>query len=171
MDPLGYTTAIYPAGGAIGSVGLGVLPPAPRPQPPQPEGPREPTPPPHTPPGPDLLPGLSLPGHGTSDRGKPRKEGLGGTEQPGTQQPGINKAEPKGEGKGQDEEKGGKKGGRKGKGKDIKEVDDVGKKFGMDEKTRGKFGEYIEEIKHDLGRGDFTYQELIERVRDFLRGR
>ena len=40
-----------------------------------------------------------------------------------------------------------KKGGQKGRGKNLKQVDDVAKQFGMDPETRAAFGNFLEEIK------------------------
>ena len=79
-----------------------------------------------------------------------------------TTQPGVESA--KGGAK-EDDGDGAKKGGKKGKGQDIKQVDDVGKKFGMDPEMRSEFGRFIEEIK---GGSDLTFQELIEAAEEFL---
>jgi hypothetical protein len=61
-----------------------------------------------------------------------------------------------------------------GKKRDIKQIEAVAKEFGMGEKDRKQFGKYIESEKA-LGyggtqneRGDFTYEELQEKAREFL---
>jgi hypothetical protein len=57
---------------------------------------------------------------------------------------------------------------------DIKRVDKVAEKFGMDREQRQEFGDYIEDQKEhgNYGsgneRGDFTYQELKKLAEDFL---
>ena len=63
---------------------------------------------------------------------------------------------------------GGKKGNRKGKGKDIKQVEDVARQLGINGKKRRQFGDYVEKIKRQEGRGDLSYQELIELGKEFL---
>jgi len=120
---------------------------------PTPEPPTEWVPPTQNPPsGPHVLP-EPRPEPGSVG---PGKQSAGGT-LPGMEQPGVNKAE--------GNQKEGKKGEEKGKGKDIKQVDDVGKQFGMDEETRREFGRYIEETK---GGRDLTFQELIKAAEEFL---
>ncbi len=57
---------------------------------------------------------------------------------------------------------------------DIREVDAIAKKFGMDPESRQEFGDFIEECKRigDCGtknsRGDFTWSELEQKAREFL---
>ncbi|MGL4498866.1 MAG: hypothetical protein ACRCU2_07360 [Planktothrix sp.] len=57
--------------------------------------------------------------------------------------------------------------------RDIKQIDDIGKKFSMSERERINFGKFIEAEK-DAGcrgskdRGDFTWEELIEKAREFF---
>ncbi len=122
---------------------------------PQPEPPIEWTPPILSgPSAPDVLP-VPPP---TTEAGNKESSG----KFTGEDRPGANFARSKESG---NQEKRPKKGDRKGKGKDIKQVDDVGKIFGMDEETRSEFGRYIEEAKE--GR-DFTYQELVEKAKEFL---
>lgn len=59
-------------------------------------------------------------------------------------------------------------------GRDIKQIDDIAGEFGMSEQQRGDFGDFIEEEKRSGNRGtvnkrgDFTYQELQEKAREFL---
>ena len=47
---------------------------------------------------------------------------------------------------------------------------DQQERFGMDKETRGKFGKFIEESKKAEGRGDYSYQELIQKAHEFLGG-
>ncbi|MBI4354047.1 MAG: RHS repeat protein, partial [Candidatus Omnitrophica bacterium] len=63
------------------------------------------------------------------------------------------------------DEKRPKKGGQKGKGKDIKQVDDIARQFGMDERRRSDFGRFIEKTK---GGQDLTFQDLIKAAKEFL---
>jgi hypothetical protein len=58
--------------------------------------------------------------------------------------------------------------------KDIKQVDDVAREYKMTAPERLRFGEFLEEEKR-LGyggsknqQGDFTYEELRRKARDFL---
>ncbi|MFB2876954.1 hypothetical protein [Floridanema aerugineum] len=61
-----------------------------------------------------------------------------------------------------------------GKKKDIQQVEAVAREFNMNESERRDFGDFIEEekaagnggIKNE--RGDFTYQELQQKAREFL---
>ena len=61
-----------------------------------------------------------------------------------------------------------------GKKKDIQQVEAVAREFNMNESERRDFGDFLEEekaagnggTKND--RGDFTYQELQQKARDFL---
>jgi hypothetical protein len=61
-----------------------------------------------------------------------------------------------------------------GKKRDIQEVEEIARQFGMDEEERRDFGDYLEECKHsgDCGtkndRGDFTWPELEQKAREFL---
>ncbi len=58
---------------------------------------------------------------------------------------------------------------------DIREVDVIAKQFGMDDETRQEFGDFLEDCKRsrDRGnkndRGDFTWPELENKAREFLR--
>lgn len=58
---------------------------------------------------------------------------------------------------------------------DIKQVNDVAKEFGMSKFQRKEFGRFLEKQKEqDLGgskneRGDFTYQELQQQAKLFLK--
>lgn len=58
--------------------------------------------------------------------------------------------------------------------RDLKQVDTVAREFGMDADTRDDFGKYLEDCKAagDRGtgnaRGDFTYDELRAKAREFL---
>jgi RHS repeat-associated protein len=70
---------------------------------------------------------------------------------------------------------GGGGGGRgRGRKQDIKQVDDVAREFKMDKSQREEFGDYLEREKaagHGgtaNDRGDFTYQELRQKAREFL---
>ena len=58
--------------------------------------------------------------------------------------------------------------------KDIQQVEAVAREFNMTEEERRDFGDFLEEEKA-VGnggtkneRGDFTYQELRQKVREFL---
>jgi hypothetical protein len=56
---------------------------------------------------------------------------------------------------------------------DIRRLEAVAKEFKMDYETRREFGDFVEDCKRkgDTGsgpRGDFTYQELREKAREFL---
>ena len=58
--------------------------------------------------------------------------------------------------------------------KDIQQVEAVAREFNMTEEERRDFGDFLEEEKA-VGnggtkneRGDFTYQELRQKARDFL---
>lgn len=57
--------------------------------------------------------------------------------------------------------------------RDIKQIDDIAKKFRMNTEERQDFGDFLEAEK-DAGcggskdRGDFTWEELIEKAREFL---
>jgi hypothetical protein len=58
--------------------------------------------------------------------------------------------------------------------KDIQQVEAVAKEFHMTEEERREFGDFLEDEKA-VGnggtkneRGDFTYQELRQKARDFL---
>ena len=59
---------------------------------------------------------------------------------------------------------------------DIKQVNDVAKMFKMDKTQRKEFGKFLEQEKKrgKVGskndRGDFTYTELQEKAREFLKG-
>ncbi len=61
--------------------------------------------------------------------------------------------------------------GRKG---DIREVEQIAREFGMSEEDRFEFGDYLEECKRngEVGtkndRGDFTWDELKQKAREFL---
>ncbi|MFB2892103.1 hypothetical protein ACE1CI_04055 [Aerosakkonemataceae cyanobacterium BLCC-F50] len=61
-----------------------------------------------------------------------------------------------------------------GKKKDIQQVEAVAREFNMNESERRDFGDFIEEEKAagNVGtkneRGDFTYQELQQKAREFL---
>lgn len=62
-----------------------------------------------------------------------------------------------------------------GRKKDIREIDAIAKQFGMDAETRREFGDYLEECKRSGERGsrsggDFTWDELQQKARDFLDG-
>lgn len=57
---------------------------------------------------------------------------------------------------------------------DIKQINSIAKDFGMTKDQREGFGEFIEEAKRlgDRGtkndRGDFTYEELKQKAKEFL---
>jgi hypothetical protein len=59
---------------------------------------------------------------------------------------------------------------------DIKQVNDVAKIFKMTKIQRKEFGEFLEtekkrgKIGSQNDRGDFTYDELKEKAREFLKG-
>lgn len=61
-----------------------------------------------------------------------------------------------------------------GKKRDIQQVEAVAREFNMNESERRDFGDFIEEEKAAGNggtkneRGDFTYQELQQKARDFL---
>jgi hypothetical protein len=69
------------------------------------------------------------------------------------------------------------RGNRPGKGtkRDLDQVDDVAREYGIGDAERDKFGEYIEaaKLKGDGGsanrRGDFTYQQLRKLAEEYLR--
>ena len=113
-------------------------------------------------PGGVLLGGGSLPTPGAVGTPFP-----GDINRPGIKDPTAVPANTK-EGEEGKETKRPKKGGQKGKGKDLKQVDDVAKRFGMDRETRGAFRRFLEEIKFMEGRGDFSFQELIRLAQEFL---
>ena len=57
---------------------------------------------------------------------------------------------------------------------DIRQVDQVSRRLGMDDEERDEFGRYLEMCK-DVGdrgtvnsRGDFTWDELMRKGREFL---
>ncbi|RUS97000.1 hypothetical protein DSM106972_085500 [Dulcicalothrix desertica PCC 7102] len=58
--------------------------------------------------------------------------------------------------------------------KDIQQLEAVAREFDMTEEERRDFGDFIEEEKEsgNVGtkheRGDFTYQELRQKAREFL---
>jgi len=61
---------------------------------------------------------------------------------------------------------------RVGKKRDIAQIDAIAREFGMDHQERREFGDYIELGKRrgERGsgpRGDFTYQELRQKVAEF----
>lgn len=56
--------------------------------------------------------------------------------------------------------------------RDIGQIEAIAEDFGMDAEERREFGDYVEECKRsgDRGsgkRGDFTWDELREKVREF----
>ncbi|MGH7140382.1 MAG: hypothetical protein ACREHD_32000 [Pirellulales bacterium] len=61
-----------------------------------------------------------------------------------------------------------------GRKRDIRDVDAIAREFEMGPVQRRQFGDYLEECKRsgDLGtrndRGDFTWDEMMEKARDFL---
>jgi hypothetical protein len=61
-----------------------------------------------------------------------------------------------------------------GRKQDIRELEAIAKKFGMDSNTRREFGDYIEECKRSgergsrNDRGDYTWAELEQKARAFL---
>jgi hypothetical protein len=61
-----------------------------------------------------------------------------------------------------------------GKKKDLQQVDAVARKFNLTPEQRRNFGDFLEEAKETGNggtkneRGDFTYDELIQKVREFL---
>ena len=63
-----------------------------------------------------------------------------------------------------------------GKKQDIRDVEAVATRFGMDAETRREFGDYLEECKRagDVGarneRGDYTWDELEQKAKEFLGG-
>ena len=58
--------------------------------------------------------------------------------------------------------------------KDIQQVEAIAKEFNMTEEERREFGDFLEEEKAAGNggtknkRGDFTYQELRQKAREFL---
>lgn len=58
--------------------------------------------------------------------------------------------------------------------RDIRDVEAIARAFGMAPDQRREFGDYLEECKRsgDRGtlndRGDFTWDEMVEKARDFL---
>lgn len=66
------------------------------------------------------------------------------------------------------------KGSPVGRKRDLREVDQVASQYGMDLDGRRAFGDYLEDCKRcgDCGtkndRGDFTWDELERKARDFL---
>lgn len=58
--------------------------------------------------------------------------------------------------------------------RDIREVEAIAAEFGMDPELRREFGEYLEGCKRsgDVGTkneaGDFTWNELKQKAREFL---
>ena len=57
--------------------------------------------------------------------------------------------------------------------RDIKQIDDIAKEFSMNDRERKNFGKFIEEEKNagfrgSKDRGDFTWEELREKAREFL---
>lgn len=62
-----------------------------------------------------------------------------------------------------------------GKKRDIKQIEAIAREFGMGDDERREFGDYVEDCKRNgdqgTGRnGDFTYQELREKVGEFRGG-
>jgi hypothetical protein len=57
--------------------------------------------------------------------------------------------------------------------RDIRQIDAIAREFGMDPRERRKFGDYIEDCKArgekgSARDGDFTYEELREKAREFF---
>jgi hypothetical protein len=58
--------------------------------------------------------------------------------------------------------------------KDIKQIEDIAKEFGMTPRERQQFGKFLESEKESgqggtyNKRGDFTYKELQKKAREFL---
>lgn len=69
---------------------------------------------------------------------------------------------------------GGRGGGGKRRKRDIKQVDDVADEFDMTDDMRHEFGDFLEAEKAAgnggtaNSRGDFTYQELRDKAREFM---
>ena len=63
---------------------------------------------------------------------------------------------------------------RVGRKQDIRDVETIAAEFEMDAETRRDFGDYLEECKRSGAggsrndRGDFTWQELEQKAREFL---
>jgi hypothetical protein len=63
-----------------------------------------------------------------------------------------------------------------GKKGDLKQVDAIAREFQMSDALRYDFGDFIEEEKRNgyggtlNKRGDFTYQELRQKAKEFLEG-
>jgi hypothetical protein len=60
-----------------------------------------------------------------------------------------------------------------GKKRDIQQVNAIAREFGMSEVVRKAFGKFLEEEKAngDIGtlkKGDFTWEELQEKAKEFL---
>jgi hypothetical protein len=57
---------------------------------------------------------------------------------------------------------------------DIREIEKMARKYGMDPEARRDFGDYVEDCKRsgDRGtkndRGDYTWDELDRKAREFL---
>ena len=59
-----------------------------------------------------------------------------------------------------------------GRKRDIRQIEAVAREFGMDADERREFGDYVEECKRSgeggSGQGgDFTYEELRQKAREF----
>ncbi len=59
-----------------------------------------------------------------------------------------------------------------GKRRDIRQIEAIAREFGMDSDERREFGDYVEDSKRKDDRGsgedgDFTYEELREKAREF----
>jgi hypothetical protein len=59
-----------------------------------------------------------------------------------------------------------------GKKRDIRQIEAIAREYGMDTDERREFGDYVEDCKRSgekgTGRGgDFTYEELREKAREF----
>lgn len=55
---------------------------------------------------------------------------------------------------------------------DIQQIEAIAKEFGMPDEERREFGDYVEDCKRSGERGsgqdgDFTYDELREKAREF----
>jgi hypothetical protein len=63
-----------------------------------------------------------------------------------------------------------------GRKRDLKEVDRAARQAGIPPELRRDFGRFLERCKRDgdtgtkNDRGDFTYDELLDKARDFLAG-
>jgi 3-hydroxyacyl-CoA dehydrogenase len=61
--------------------------------------------------------------------------------------------------------------------KDIKQVNDIAKAYNMTEEERKEFGKFLENEKkrgrigNKNDKGDYTYQELEEKARKFIKGK